>query len=80
MPKVAGSTPSQSMDFHDAENRQGSCRMILRHAKDPYSICLVWVLSAKLNPSAGSHYQSSLVPKLGVKIVKSQNIDSGHAV
>ncbi|GFW96849.1 hypothetical protein TNCV_2159851 [Trichonephila clavipes] len=26
----------------------------LWHVKDPYSVCLAWVLSAKLNPSTGS--------------------------
>ncbi|GFU19025.1 hypothetical protein TNCV_430651 [Trichonephila clavipes] len=26
----------KSVDFHDAENQQRSCRMIIRHAKDSY--------------------------------------------
>ncbi|GFX42615.1 hypothetical protein TNCV_261501 [Trichonephila clavipes] len=42
-----------SVDFHDAENRQRLCRMIIRHVKDPLSICSAWVLLAKLNPSTG---------------------------
>ncbi|GFW96961.1 uncharacterized protein TNCV_4801741 [Trichonephila clavipes] len=31
---------SKSVDFHDAQNRQRPCRMIIRHVKDPYSVCL----------------------------------------
>ncbi|GFW42184.1 hypothetical protein TNCV_1206401 [Trichonephila clavipes] len=37
------------VDFHDAENRQWPCRMIMRHVKDPLSASLAWVLSATLN-------------------------------
>ncbi|GFX93976.1 hypothetical protein TNCV_3413471 [Trichonephila clavipes] len=25
----------KSVDFHDAENRQRKCRMVMRHVKDP---------------------------------------------
>ncbi|GFV61555.1 hypothetical protein TNCV_4543871 [Trichonephila clavipes] len=41
--------PSKSVDFHDAENRQHPCRMIVRHVKDPWSPCLT-LFSAKLSP------------------------------
>ncbi|GFU61149.1 hypothetical protein TNCV_764091 [Trichonephila clavipes] len=33
-PKVAGSIPAKVDNFHGAENRQRSCRMIIRHIKD----------------------------------------------
>ncbi|GFW01116.1 hypothetical protein TNCV_1763541 [Trichonephila clavipes] len=33
-PKFAGSTPA-AVDFHDAENQQWPCHMIIRHVKDP---------------------------------------------
>ncbi|GFV91200.1 hypothetical protein TNCV_897211 [Trichonephila clavipes] len=32
----------KSVDFRDAENQQRSCRTIIRHVKDPQSVCLVW--------------------------------------
>ncbi|GFT30111.1 hypothetical protein TNCV_1470211 [Trichonephila clavipes] len=38
----------KSVDFHDAENRQRPCHMIMYHVKDPLSACLAWVLAAKL--------------------------------
>ncbi|GFY35004.1 dynein regulatory complex protein 11 [Trichonephila clavipes] len=41
------------------EEYRRPCRMIIRHVKDPLSVCLVWVFSAELNPSTGSHRQSS---------------------
>ncbi|GFW81318.1 hypothetical protein TNCV_376661 [Trichonephila clavipes] len=44
-PKVAGSTPNKLVDFHNAENQQWPCRMIMRHVKDQLSTCLAWVLS-----------------------------------
>ncbi|GFV69618.1 hypothetical protein TNCV_4507331 [Trichonephila clavipes] len=31
---------SMSVDFHDAENRQRPCRMIMRHVKNPLSVRL----------------------------------------
>ncbi|GFX99266.1 hypothetical protein TNCV_2494471 [Trichonephila clavipes] len=37
----------------------GHVRMIIRHEKDPLSVRLTWMLSAKLNPSTGSLRQSS---------------------
>ncbi|GFU36265.1 hypothetical protein TNCV_559071 [Trichonephila clavipes] len=49
----------KSVDFHDAENRLQPCRTIIWHVKDPQSVCLAWMLSAKLNPGAGTHRQSS---------------------
>ncbi|GFV58524.1 hypothetical protein TNCV_4933091, partial [Trichonephila clavipes] len=49
----------KSVDYHDAENRQRPCRMIIRHVKDPYCDYWPFVISAKLNPSIGSHRQSS---------------------
>ncbi|GFX30486.1 hypothetical protein TNCV_3461371 [Trichonephila clavipes] len=49
----------KSVDFHEAENRQWPCRMVMRHVKDPYSACLACISSAKLTPSTGSHRQSS---------------------
>ncbi|GFV01945.1 ras-specific guanine nucleotide-releasing factor RalGPS2 [Trichonephila clavipes] len=52
----------KSVDFHDAENRQRPCRILIRHVKNPLSACLAWVLSAKFNPSIGSHCQSSVPP------------------
>ncbi|GFW98990.1 hypothetical protein TNCV_1782091 [Trichonephila clavipes] len=58
----------KSVDFHDAENRQRTCRIIIRHVKDPKRVCLAWVLSAKLNPSAGSHRQSSGASLWGRKL------------
>ncbi|GFT35888.1 hypothetical protein TNCV_2154471 [Trichonephila clavipes] len=45
--------------FSFPENRQLTCRMIIRHVKDPYSVRLASVLSAKLNPRTSSHRQSS---------------------
>ncbi|GFX88908.1 transposable element Tcb1 transposase [Trichonephila clavipes] len=47
----------KSVYFYDAENRQQLCRMIIWHVKDPWSFCLAWVFSAKLNPSKDSHRQ-----------------------
>ncbi|GFW45214.1 hypothetical protein TNCV_717161 [Trichonephila clavipes] len=41
------------------QNRKWPCRMIKRHVKDPYSIYLACVLSAKLNSSTDSHCQRS---------------------
>ncbi|GFT40379.1 DNA-dependent protein kinase catalytic subunit [Trichonephila clavipes] len=41
------------VDFHNAENRQWPYCMTIQHVKDPYSVYLAWVLSAKLNPSPG---------------------------
>ncbi|GFW25192.1 hypothetical protein TNCV_2262501 [Trichonephila clavipes] len=61
-PRLRVRLRSKPVDFPDAENRQRPCRMIIRKidAKDPLErACLVWVLSAKLNPSTGSHRQSS---------------------
>ncbi|GFT47078.1 hypothetical protein TNCV_3747341 [Trichonephila clavipes] len=62
----------KSVDFHNAENRQRPCRMIIRHVKDPLSVYLAWMLSAKLNPSTGSYRQElrclPLGRKLGIKI------------
>ncbi|GFV86491.1 hypothetical protein TNCV_2156841 [Trichonephila clavipes] len=49
----------KTVGFHDAENLQWVYRMIIRHVKNIWSVCLVWILSAKLNPSIGSHRQSS---------------------
>ncbi|GFT98771.1 hypothetical protein TNCV_3792161 [Trichonephila clavipes] len=49
----------KSVDFHDAGNRQRPCRMIIRHVKDPKSVCLDRALSAQLKPSTGSNSQSS---------------------
>ncbi|GFW63861.1 hypothetical protein TNCV_3744651 [Trichonephila clavipes] len=54
-PKVA----AMSVDFHDAENRQWPCRMIMWRVKDPYNVYVAWVLLAKLNPCTGLHRQSS---------------------
>ncbi|GFS95823.1 transposable element Tcb1 transposase [Trichonephila clavipes] len=42
----------KSVNYHDAENSKGLCRMIIPHVKDPQSVCLSWVLSTKLNPSS----------------------------
>ncbi|GFW82622.1 hypothetical protein TNCV_3491941 [Trichonephila clavipes] len=50
------------MNFHDAENRQCvamsydymACKRVCS-----YSVCLAWVLTAKLNPSTSSHRQRS---------------------
>ncbi|GFV48395.1 hypothetical protein TNCV_3026651 [Trichonephila clavipes] len=53
------------MDFHDAENRQRPCRMIMRHVKNLSIARLAWVLSAKL---------SSLVQ---FRIVRAQVAPSG---
>ncbi|GFY05150.1 hypothetical protein TNCV_3270221 [Trichonephila clavipes] len=39
----------KSVDFHNAENQQWPCRMIMQNVKDSLSACLAWVLSAKLN-------------------------------
>ncbi|GFS54830.1 hypothetical protein TNCV_3575641 [Trichonephila clavipes] len=47
-------TPAQVGDFHDAENRQRPCRIIIWHVKDPLSVCLAWALSTILNPSTAS--------------------------
>ncbi|GFV49892.1 hypothetical protein TNCV_1391741 [Trichonephila clavipes] len=50
----------KSVDFPDAQNRQRPCRMIIRHEKDPLSVRLAWMLSAKLNSERQiSHRQSS---------------------
>ncbi|GFW05137.1 hypothetical protein TNCV_4716041 [Trichonephila clavipes] len=46
-PRLRVRPPLQSVNFHDAENRQ-------RHVKDTSS-----ALSVKLNSSTGSHRQSS---------------------
>ncbi|GFU88371.1 hypothetical protein TNCV_3744861 [Trichonephila clavipes] len=37
----------KSVYFHDAENRQRPCRMIMRHIKNLQSVCLAWVLWGK---------------------------------
>ncbi|GFV30655.1 hypothetical protein TNCV_1777081 [Trichonephila clavipes] len=37
------------VDFLDAENQQRPCRMNIRHEKNPLSVHLAWMLSAKLN-------------------------------
>ncbi|GFW28033.1 hypothetical protein TNCV_769131 [Trichonephila clavipes] len=51
---------TKSVDFHDAENRQRPCRMIIQHVKDPSSVCLAWVLlETLLNPSTVSQCHSS---------------------
>ncbi|GFX41085.1 hypothetical protein TNCV_2217831 [Trichonephila clavipes] len=39
----------KSVDFPDAENRERPCRTVKRHEKDPLSVHLAWMLSAKLN-------------------------------
>ncbi|GFV72582.1 hypothetical protein TNCV_3066511 [Trichonephila clavipes] len=57
--EVAGSSMPKSVKFHDAENRQRPCRMIIRHVKYHWSICLAWLISAKVKPCRGSHHQSS---------------------
>ncbi|GFW75889.1 hypothetical protein TNCV_4430671 [Trichonephila clavipes] len=50
VPKVVGSTTApKSVDFPDVYNRQWPCGMIIRHEKDPLSVHLSWMLSAKLN-------------------------------
>ncbi|GFT02851.1 hypothetical protein TNCV_1846631 [Trichonephila clavipes] len=54
-PRLRVQPRPKSVEFYDAENRQRSCRMIIRHVKDPLAL----VLSAKLNPSVGSCRQSS---------------------
>ncbi|GFU60574.1 hypothetical protein TNCV_1730011 [Trichonephila clavipes] len=41
--------PRPPVDFPVAENRQRQRRMIIRHEKDPLSVRLAWMLSAKLN-------------------------------
>ncbi|GFX66788.1 hypothetical protein TNCV_3048861 [Trichonephila clavipes] len=58
-PRLRGRLRPKSMDFHDAENRQRSCHMIIRPVKDPLSVYLAWMFSAKLNPVTSSHRQSS---------------------
>ncbi|GFX85409.1 hypothetical protein TNCV_3715831 [Trichonephila clavipes] len=44
-------TRHKSVDFPNAENRQGPYRMIIRHEKDLLSVRLAWMLSSKLNLS-----------------------------
>ncbi|GFW50254.1 hypothetical protein TNCV_4696721 [Trichonephila clavipes] len=48
-PRLRARTRSKPVDFPDAENRQRSYRMIIRHEKDPLSVRLAWMLSTKLN-------------------------------
>ncbi|GFX88999.1 transposable element Tcb2 transposase [Trichonephila clavipes] len=55
------------MDFHDAENRQRSCCMIMQHVKHPLSACLAWVLSEELKSEvqpriARAHGKGSTTP------------------
>ncbi|GFW94573.1 hypothetical protein TNCV_4246141 [Trichonephila clavipes] len=48
-PKVAGSTPPKSVDFHYAENRLWSYRMTKqRHVKDPMRVYFASVFSKKI--------------------------------
>ncbi|GFW69685.1 hypothetical protein TNCV_1883291 [Trichonephila clavipes] len=49
----------KSVDFHDAENGQRPCRMIIRHVKNPLSIRLASMLSAKLNFQVQNSYRQS---------------------
>ncbi|GFV41621.1 hypothetical protein TNCV_3627721 [Trichonephila clavipes] len=58
-PKVAGSTPTQVGRFSWCRISTAAMSYDFQHVKDPKSVCLVWMLSAKLNPGAGSHWQSS---------------------
>ncbi|GFS76103.1 hypothetical protein TNCV_4666931 [Trichonephila clavipes] len=52
-PKVTDSTSSQVGGFSSCrKSTERPYRMIIRHVKDPLSVCVAWVLSAKLNPSA----------------------------
>ncbi|GFV63108.1 hypothetical protein TNCV_1345671 [Trichonephila clavipes] len=55
----------KSGDFHDAENRQLPCRMIMRHVKNPLTACLSWVLSAKLNSQNKVRIIRAQVPPSG---------------
>ncbi|GFX28595.1 hypothetical protein TNCV_3336551 [Trichonephila clavipes] len=48
VPKVASSTRPNSVDFHDFENRQRPCRMIMRHEKNPLSVHLAWDALGKI--------------------------------
>ncbi|GFW68556.1 hypothetical protein TNCV_529111 [Trichonephila clavipes] len=48
-PKIAGSTPATVDRFSGSENRWYACHMIMWHVKDPLSINLALVRSAKLN-------------------------------
>ncbi|GFS60213.1 hypothetical protein TNCV_2827161 [Trichonephila clavipes] len=48
-PKLRVRPWPKSVDVPDAENRQRPCRMIKRLVKDLLSVCLTWMLSAKLN-------------------------------
>ncbi|GFX14644.1 DUF4817 domain-containing protein [Trichonephila clavipes] len=63
VPQGCGFDPGPS---HDAENRQQPCRMIIRHVKDPESVCFAWMLSEKLNPGSVnfSRHSLKLVPDL----------------
>ncbi|GFY16508.1 hypothetical protein TNCV_735371 [Trichonephila clavipes] len=59
-PRLRARPRLKSVDFHDVENRQWPCRLIIRHEKHPLSVHLVWMLWAKLNPQVQiSHRQSS---------------------
>ncbi|GFX98805.1 hypothetical protein TNCV_1503811 [Trichonephila clavipes] len=43
-----GSGQTRWIFFHRAENRQWPFRMIIWHVKDSLSVCLAWMLTAKL--------------------------------
>ncbi|GFX29600.1 uncharacterized protein TNCV_4776721 [Trichonephila clavipes] len=66
--EVASCQP-KSVDSHDAKNRQRPCHMIIRHEKNPLSVCLTWMLSEKLNPSTENDEETVAVfaEKLNMK-------------
>ncbi|GFV11296.1 hypothetical protein TNCV_3723851 [Trichonephila clavipes] len=52
-------------EFRDAENLQPSCRMIIRHVKNPLSVHFTCRLSAKLNSKYKFHVVRAQLPPSG---------------